>query len=141
MGVRLLRWSTASALALAAVLPSGASAASSTGLYEPFPSLNGGPLVQRYVGLLGARVRPPALKHGVTVAANGATRLADEPPGAASRRAGRDVPGGGVGLLGGAVLALALVAAGVAAAMRWAGPRHDVGAGSGAPLAPQAGDT
>jgi hypothetical protein len=141
MGLRLLRWSTAGALALALALPSGAPAASSTGLYEPFPSLNGGPLVQRYVGLLGVRVRPPALRHGVTVAADGTTRLAVEPPGAASRRAGRDVSGGGAGLLGGALLALALVAGGVAAVMRWAGPRGDGDAALSASLAPRTGDT
>lgn len=106
------RCTIAAVAAIAAASPAGAAAASSTGLYEPFPSLNGGPPVQRYVGALGVTLKPARLARGVTVSADGAVRTAPAAgPGVASLRAGSGVAGGDSGVLGGTLVALVLAVA------------------------------
>jgi hypothetical protein len=123
MRSRVLGWSTVWVLALAAWTPVGAAAAS-TGLYEPFPSPDGGPLVQRYVGALGVRLPSGQLARGAVV---GRPAIAVRAPvaGAASRRSGAVDRPNGWSLLGGAAAALAVVAAITAAARRGRPPAAD----------------
>jgi hypothetical protein len=123
MRSRVLGWSTVFFLSLAA-WPSAVSAAGSTGLYEPFPSPDGGPLVQRYVGALGVRLPSGRLARGAVVG-RPALAVADPVAGAASRRSGAAGRRSGWGLLGGAALALALVGAIALAARRARGPEAD----------------